>query len=66
MIDVIPVLAGIAGTLIVLSVCAVIWLVRYVLRRLDAVEQRIESGLGYANTHTDRSIAALRNGVGHG
>lgn len=64
--DWLPVLAGAAGTLVVLSVCAVVWLVRYTLRRLDDMEQRIESGLAYLTTHTDRSIAALNGQVKHG
>lgn len=67
MIDVIPILVGVyVGVSLVSHILQfVLW--RRLSERQAAYEAKLDYGLGYANTHTDRSIAALRNGAnGHG
>jgi len=66
MIDWIPVLVGVyVGVSLVSHIAQFVLWQRY-SQRLAMLEVQLDAGLHYANTHTDRSIAALNGQVKHG
>ncbi len=58
--DWIAVSVGAAGMLIILSVCALVWFIRYAWQRLDSMEERLDASQAYLATHIDRTLASLQ------